>query len=177
MKVPWQRAATYIGLISLVLFVLLLLLAPRDATEQLATTTSQQPEAEPSASSESSAHKEAPSASSSGKDIVISSWNCTIESIGNFANVRGELKNASGSPIKSLGIVVSLRTADGTFVSSTNGNTEYDVVLPGQTSPFDILVRFNPAVRKVDLSLEKDGEAVEFSGPHSGSCTAEKADL
>jgi len=177
MNVPWQRAATYIGLISLVLFVLLLILAPRDATEPSATTTSQQPEAEPSVPSESGAHKEAPSASSSDKDIVISSWNCTIENIGNFANVRGELKNASGSPIKSLGILVSLRTADGTFVSSTNGNTEYDVILPGQTSPFDILVRFNPAVRKVDLSLERDGQAVELSGPHSGSCSAEKADL
>jgi hypothetical protein len=155
----------------------LLLLAPRDATEPTATKTSQPAEAEPTASSESGARKEAPGASTSGKDLVVSSWNCAID--GSFANVRGEVKNASGSPIKSLGLVVSLRTADGTFVSSTNGSTEYDVILPGQTSPFDILVRFNPAVRKVDLSLKnEDGEVVEFSGPHSGSCTGEKgADL
>ncbi len=174
MKVPWQRAATYIGSIFAVLFVCLLILAPRNATELSSANTSPQPEAESSAPSESSTGKEVSNANSNGKDFVISSWNCTIESIGNFAHIRGELKNASSASVKGLRILVTLKTADGKFVSSGGGDPDYDTILAGQTSPFDVLVRFNPAVRTVDLSLENDERvAVDFSGPHSESCNGE----
>jgi hypothetical protein len=177
--VPWERAATYIGSISAVLFVCLLLFAPRSATELSPATNTPVPEAEKSAPSGSSASKEASNANSSGGDFVVSSWNCTIEAGGRFAHIRGELKNASGASVKGLRILATLRTADGTFVSSEGGEPDYDTILAGQTSPFGILiVGLNPAVRTVDLSLENDERVkVEFSGPHSGSCTAENADL
>jgi len=74
--------------------------------------------------------------------------------------------------VKGLEIVVTLRTADGTFVTSDDGMADYETILPGQTSPFKLLIGHNPAVRTADLSFKNDDrELVEFSGPHSESCT------
>jgi len=172
MKVPWQRAATYIGVLSGILFVCLVLLRPHKATEVSRAKVSQPSRAESSAPGESEASKQAPSAAESGKDLIINSWICTAETDTNWVHIGGEVKNVSGSSIKGLQIVVTLRTADGTFISSDGGMPSYDTILPGQTSPFEVLTRFNPALRSADLSLKNDdGEAVEFSGPHSESCT------
>jgi len=178
MKVPWERAATYIGSISAVLFVLLLLLAPRPATElSPAATNPSTPEAASPASSEGGAGKGASPPNNSGKDLT-ASWNCTINTSIDSLIIRGEVKNATGSSIKGLQLVGTLRTADGTFISSDDGYTSYDTILPGQTSPFEIHMNFNPAARSADLSVKnQDGEMVEFSGPHSETCTQSRADL
>jgi hypothetical protein len=171
MAVPWQRAATYIGVISGILFVCLLLLAPRTGTELSPAKTSEPSAAESSAPSESGANKEASGAVQAGKDLVVS-WSCRADTVTYWVTIRGEVKNASGSPIKGLRMVAILRTADGTFVSSDDGSPEYDTILPGQTSPFEVLTKFNPAMRSADLSLKNyDSEGVEFSGPHTESCT------
>jgi hypothetical protein len=178
MKVPWERAATYIGSISAVMFVLWLLLAPRNATEPSPATNTPVPEAEKSAPSEGGASKEASNANSNSKDLVISSWNCVVNTSIDWVTIRGEVKNASGSSIKGLQLVGTLRTADGTFISSKDGFAEYDTILPGQTSPFEVLMPSNPAVRSADLSLKnQEDELVEFSGPHSETCTQSRADL
>src|SRR5260370_39174022 len=173
MNVPWQRAATYIGVISGVLFVcLLLLLAPNKATEVSSEKVSEPSAAESSAPVESSAGKETPGATEGGKGLVINSWNCTREGGSDYIYVRGEVKNASDSSVNWLQIVVTLRTAEGTFVTSDFGFTEYQTILPGQTSPFKVTIGFNPAVRTSDLSITSgDRELVEFSGSHSKSCT------
>jgi hypothetical protein len=177
MQVPWQRAAAYIGGISLVLFVCLLVLTLRAPTDQSDVKAAPQPEAESSAPSESGAGKEASPATTDGKDLT-ASWNCTINTSIDSLIIRGEVKNATGSSIKGLQLVGTLRTADGTFISSDDGFTSYDTILPGQTSPFEIHMSFNPAVRSADLSLKnQDGEMVEFSGPHSETCTQSRADL
>src|SRR5882672_10670954 len=116
MNVPWQRAATYIGVISGVLFVCLLLLAPKKATELSPEKVSEPSAAESSAPVESSAGKETPGATTGGKDLVVNSWSCAREGDSDYIYIRGEIKNASDSSIKGLEIVVTLRTADGTFV-------------------------------------------------------------
>jgi hypothetical protein len=172
MNVPWQRAATYIGVISGVLLVCLLLLMPKKATELSPAEISQPSAAESSAPIESSAGKETPDAAKGGKGLVVNSWNCTTARDSSYVHVRGEVKNASDSSVNGLWIVVTLRTVDGTFVTSDHGLPEYQTILPGQTSPFELLIGQNPAVRTADLSFKNDdGELVEFSGPHSISCT------
>jgi len=99
MNVPWQRAATYIGVISGVLFVcLLLLLAPNKATEISPEKVSEPSAAESSAPIESSAGKETPGATEGGKGLVVNSWSCTTERDSDYATIRGEVKNASDSP-------------------------------------------------------------------------------
>jgi hypothetical protein len=170
MKVPWQRAATYVGVISGVFFVCLLLLAPHKATEPSPEKISQPSAAESSAPSESSAPKEVPSTDAGGKSLVVKSWSCTMDS--DWVFIRGELKNVSTTSITRLQVVATLRTADGTLISSGESIPEYETILPGQTSPFEVSVGFNPAVRSADLSLKNfnNGEAVEFSGQHSESC-------
>ena len=173
MNVPWQRAATYIGVISGVLFVcLLLLLAPNKATQVSPERVSEPSAAESAAPIESSAGKETPGATKGGKDLVVNSWSCARERDSDYIYIRGEVKNASDSSVNWLQIVVTLRTADGTFVTSDHGFAEYQTILPRQTSPFKVLIGFNPAVRTADLSFKSDDrELVEFSGPHSISCT------
>jgi hypothetical protein len=177
MKLPWERAATYIGSISAVLLVCLLLFAPRQTAEPSSATNPSTPEAVSSRSSEGGAPKEASPPNNSGKDLT-ASWNCTINTSIDSLIIRGEVKNATASSIKGLQLVGTLRTADGTFISSDDGYTSYDTILPGQTSPFEIHMSFNPAARSADLSLKnQDGEMVEFSGPHSETCTQSRADL
>jgi hypothetical protein len=173
MNVPWQRAATYIGVISGVLFVcLILLLAPNKATEVSPEKVSEPSAAESSAPIESSAGKETPGATKGGKGLVVNSWNCTTDRVSDFVTIRGEIKNATDSSIKGLEIVVTLRTADGTFVTSDDGMPDYETILPGQTSPFKLLIGHNPLVRTADLSLKNNAsELVEFSGARSASCT------
>jgi hypothetical protein len=173
MNVPWQRAATYIGVISGVLLVcLLLLLAPNKATEVSPEKVSEPSAAESSAPIESSAGKETPGATEGGKGLVVNSWSCSREGDSDYIYIRGEVKNASDSSVDWLQIVVTLRTAEGKFVTSDRGFTEYQTILPGQTSPFKVMIGFNPAVRTADLSIKSnDRELVEFSGPHSTSCS------
>lgn len=180
MNVPWQRAATYIGVISGVLFVcLILLLAANKPTELSPAEISQPSAAESPATTESSsapikssAGKETPGATEGGKGLVVNSWNCTTERDSDYVTIRGEIKNASDASIKGLWIVVTLRTADGTFVTSDDGLPEYQTILPGQTSPFRLLIGHNPLVRTADLSFKNDdGVMVEFSGARSTSCT------
>src|ERR1700691_5886248 len=97
MSVPWQRAATYIGVISGVLFVcLLLLLASKKATEPSPAEISQPSAAESpatiessSAPIESSAGKETPGATTVGKDLVVKSWSCTVDSGGSWVEIQG----------------------------------------------------------------------------------------
>src|SRR5260370_30016321 len=88
MNVPWQRAATYIGVISGVLFVCLLLLAPKKATELSPAKISQLSAAESSAPAESSAGNTTPGATTGGKGLVVNSWNCTTERDSDFVTIR-----------------------------------------------------------------------------------------
>ena len=50
-------------------------------------------------------------------------------------------------------------TADKTFVASDSALIEYEPLLPGQTSPFRVLTRYNPAIANCDIGFKSIGGA------------------
>lgn len=72
-----------------------------------------------------------------------------------FATVEGQVKNISGSSLKSVMVVVEWATADGQFVKSDDSLVEYDPILAGQVSPFKSITSHNPAMQKYRISFKQ----------------------
>ena len=68
-------------------------------------------------------------------------------------HVVGEVKNISNTKLENVVAVVNFRTEDGTLVKSDEALIDYDVLMPGQTSPFEVLTTDNPAIKKLGLSF------------------------
>jgi hypothetical protein len=88
-----------------------------------------------------------------------------------FLKVTGEVKNISSKPMKSVWAVVEFRAADGTLVKSSDGVVEYDPILPGQTSPFQVMDTDNPAITTANISFK---EMFGARIPHKDSSPAQK---
>jgi len=71
-----------------------------------------------------------------------------------FLRVEGQIKNISPRPIEHIEAVVTWYDADGGFVKSGNALIEYDPLLPGQTSPFTVLMTENPAARRYTVAFK-----------------------
>jgi hypothetical protein len=106
-----------------------------------------------------------------GNYLVVSSWTCKIPTYPNSIKIAGEVKNTSQSAVDRLEVMGSARTGDGTFASAEDGRVEYRPLLPGQTSPFWVLIDYNPAIRSAALSFkDSEGSVIAFSGPRTQPC-------
>ena len=61
-----------------------------------------------------------------------------------YAIVEGVVKNVSGSRLKNVMAVVTFYTKNKKFITSSDSLLEYNPVMPGQTSPFKVMVKKNP---------------------------------
>jgi hypothetical protein len=86
---------------------------------------------------------------------------------GDFMIVEGQVKNISNRSMKNVEAVASWYSKDGSFISSDDALIKYDPILPGQTSPFQVMTRaiprcigfqlssrLSPAVRSTQLTSE-----------------------
>ena len=64
------------------------------------------------------------------------------------------MKNVSSEPIENLQALVSYSTKDGTFITAADGLVAYNPLLPGQTSPFKVMVSHNPAMKSASLAFK-----------------------
>lgn len=65
-----------------------------------------------------------------------------------YSHIDGMVTNISGEPMKNVQAVGEFYTEDGTFVKSAEALLEYNPILPGQSSPFQVLTTTNPAIKK-----------------------------
>ncbi len=72
-----------------------------------------------------------------------------------YIHVVGEVKNISNAKLENVMAVVSFRTEDGTLVKTDDALIDYDVLMPGQTSSFEVLTTENPAIKKLGLSFKQ----------------------
>jgi hypothetical protein len=72
----------------------------------------------------------------------------TIDSDVGYNTVKGQVKNISGAPLRNVEAVVSWYDNNGNFISSDSALIEYNPLLAGQTSPFEVLTRTNPAMKR-----------------------------
>lgn len=67
---------------------------------------------------------------------------------GAYIEVKGRVQNVSQRPISNLMATVELFDKRGEFISADHALVEFDPVLPGQATPFTVLIRGNPATEK-----------------------------
>ena len=81
------------------------------------------------------------------------SWNNTRGEYG-YIYARGQVKNICSESLENVTAVVQYYTNDGTFVVSDSALIDYNPILPGQVSPFEVMTRDNPAIARGEISFK-----------------------
>ncbi|MFP4053126.1 MAG: FxLYD domain-containing protein [Phycisphaerae bacterium] len=87
--------------------------------------------------------------SDAGTKLVLESWNWKTRR--GFAIAEGEVTNISGSKLQNVMAVVSYYDASGEVITTDSTLTEFNPILPGQTSPFRVMTVRNPAMESTRL--------------------------
>ncbi len=71
-----------------------------------------------------------------------------------FFEITGEVKNVSDHSLKDVMAEGTARTATGEFVNSSEALLTYNPILPGQTSPFKVIMTNNPEMEKCAVGFK-----------------------
>lgn len=85
--------------------------------------------------------------------LELLSFNCYTEY--DYFHIVGEVKNISDKSLESVVAVGSAYTQDGEFVKSDEALIDYNPILSGQTSPFEVLMTGNPAIKKCKVGFKE----------------------
>lgn len=81
-----------------------------------------------------------------------------------YAIIEGTVKNVSDINLKNVEAIVKFKTKDGKFITSDSTLIEYNPILPGQVSPFKVMVRYNPAMYTAIIDFkEMFGGSIRWS--------------
>ena len=87
--------------------------------------------------------------------LEVSNWSWG-ESYG-YAQATGQVKNTSGESLRNVQAVVSFYDRNDTFITSADALIDYNPILPGQSSPFKVMERYNPAMHSARLEFKYFG--------------------
>jgi len=81
-----------------------------------------------------------------------------------YVTVKGQVKNVSDKSIRNVAALATFYDAAGTFITSNTSLIEFNPILPGQTSPFSVMEKDNPAMKKAGVEF-KDllGGSISFT--------------
>ncbi len=68
---------------------------------------------------------------------------------------EGLVTNDTSRSMENVMAVALYYTEDGTFVTSDDALIDFDPILPGQSSPFSVLTRNNPAITKCGIQFKE----------------------
>lgn len=74
---------------------------------------------------------------------------------GNYFKVQGQVKNLTDENLESIQAVVSVFDSEGNFIASDEALIDYNPVLPGQTSPFSVMIDGNPEIAKYRVEFKE----------------------
>ena len=83
-----------------------------------------------------------------------------------YATVEGSVRNISDKTMDRVQAVALMHDAKGDFVSSSTAMIEYQPLLAGQSSPFKVMVRWNPAMKTSRVEFKRFGRG-EIKTLHS----------
>jgi len=86
-----------------------------------------------------------------GKDIELLSWKW-YEDYG-YVKAEGQIKNISGRKLERVQALITWYDANGNMITSDRSYIEYNPVMPGQKSPFKVIERFNPLMKKASIDF------------------------
>ena len=72
-----------------------------------------------------------------------------------FSSVEGQVRNVSGESLENVMAVVTWLTDDGQFITSEEALISYNPILDGQTSPFEVMVQTNPAMKRFRVEFKE----------------------
>jgi tetratricopeptide (TPR) repeat protein len=85
-------------------------------------------------------------------DIELISWNWVTEY--GYVKARGQVKNISNQSLKNVQALATYYDKNGNFISSDDAIIKYNPILPGQTSPFETITTYNPAMKKAAIEFK-----------------------
>jgi len=96
--------------------------------------------------------------------LVVTSWHWKADRDVGFVTVEGLVQNNSRERLKGVQVLATFLTGGGDLVTSDSSFIEYNPVLPGQTSPFKVMVKYNPAMATCSLGFKFfAGGAIAFA--------------
>lgn len=69
--------------------------------------------------------------------------------------MEGRVTNISDAALRNVTAVVTWYTEDGQFVTSDDALIEYNPILAGQTSPFEVMSGTNPAMKRFRVEFKE----------------------
>lgn len=85
-------------------------------------------------------------------DLELISWSWSEEY--GYVTAEGQIKNISGQKLKNVEALVTWYDKTGDMVTSDNALVEYNPIMPGQTSPFKVMEKYNPAMNKASIEFK-----------------------
>ena len=85
--------------------------------------------------------------------LELVSWNWTTK-YDKYAIIEGLVKNISTENQKNVEVVITFYDKNGRFITSETALSEYNPILPGQTSPFTVYADYNPAMRREKTQID-----------------------
>ena len=71
-----------------------------------------------------------------------------------FHAVEGQVQNLTDGNIENVMAVVTWFTSDDQFITTDETLINYNPILPGQTSPFEVMSRTNPAMQRFRVEFK-----------------------
>ena len=85
--------------------------------------------------------------------LVIHEWSWSKSY--SYVTAEGMVTNQSNQSLSNVTALVSFFDASGGFITSDTGIIEYNPILPGQTSPWKVMVRYNPAMKSARVEFKE----------------------
>lgn len=104
---------------------------------------------------------------SSAPPLLLLSSSCGVET-STYMHSRGQVKNMTSQPIKNIEAIAEYYTKDGTFIISDDAFVEFNPLMPGQTTPYHVLLPGNPLIAKCSIRFKVMwGEELAYKTPAS----------
>lgn len=71
-----------------------------------------------------------------------------------YLTINGQVKNISNEKLDGVWAVAEFYDSNSALVTSEDGVIEYNPLMPGQTSPFKIMQRDNPAIKTFKVKFK-----------------------
>jgi len=107
----------------------------------------------PGKSSTETAGREPLSPPASSPQLELLASNAYVSDGGGYMIIEGLVKNSTTKPIDGLMAVGQVYDDAGGFISSDKAVVDYNPLLPGQSSPFKVMIRHNPAIARYDVGF------------------------
>ena len=85
-------------------------------------------------------------------DLHLLSWHWSQEY--RHAIAKGEVKNISGRKLERVQALVTWYDRNGSMITSDDALIEFDPIMPGQTSPFEVIENYNPAMANAKIEFK-----------------------